>query len=66
MGYGMGEQLEPKFWKQVFWNPDKPWQMQKTMWRRWSKKAKIRKERRRARINAECEPEYKRFYGSYF
>jgi len=63
MGYGVGEQLEPGLWKQVLWNPEKPWQKQITTWRRYPKKMKIRRERRRAKLNPECQPWYKRFYG---
>ena len=63
MGFGMGEQLEAGFWKQVVWNSDKPWQVQKTTWRKYAKSAKVRRERRRAKRDIECQPEYKRFYG---
>ena len=66
MGYGKGEQLEPDVYKELFWNPDKPWQIQKTMWRKWHKKMKVRRERRRAKLNPECTPEYKRFDGWEF
>ena len=65
MAYGIGEQLEPDVWKVVFWNPEKPWKTQKTR-RRWHKKAKIRRERRRARLNVNCNPEYKRYMGWEF
>ena len=63
MGYGIGEQLGPGLWKQLLWNPDKPWQIQGSTWRKWYKKTKTRRERRRANVNPECSPEYKRFHG---
>ena len=66
MGYGLGEQLEPDMWKQLVWNPDRPWQVQKSMWRRYCKKAKVRRERRRAKLNPECQPWYRRFKGWEF
>ena len=66
MGFGLGEQLEPGMWKQIVWNPDKPWQIQNSSWRRWYKKTKTRRERRRAKTNPECFPEYKRFHGWEF
>ena len=66
MAYGVGEQLEPDFYKVVFWDEEKPWKTQKTMWRRWHKKAKVRRERRRARLNVNCNSEYKRYEGWEF
>jgi hypothetical protein len=36
--------------------------MQDTRWRKWYKKTKTRRERRRAKRNPECTPEYKRFW----
>jgi len=63
MAYGKGEQLEPGLFKKLLWNPDKPWKIQGTTWRRWSKKMKVRQERRRARLNPECIPEYKTYDG---
>jgi hypothetical protein len=66
MSYGLGEQLEPGFYKKVLWNPSKPWQKQQTAWRSWYKKTKIRRERRRAKADPECFPEYKRYWGWEF
>ena len=63
MGYGLGEQLEADLWKQVCWCSEEPWKIQKTMWRRWNKKAKVRRERRRARQDPECIPQYNRYRG---
>ena len=63
MAYGIGEQLEPGFWKQVVWNPDKPWQYQKSTWRKYCKIMKNRRERRRVKLNPLCQPEYKRYHG---
>jgi hypothetical protein len=63
MGYGLGEQLEADIRKNIPWNPEKPWQGQKTTWRRYSKVMKARRERRRGRLNPECPPEYRRFHG---
>ena len=66
MGYGKGEQLEPGLFKKLLWNTDKPWKVQDTTRRRWSKKMKVRRERRRANINPECIPEYKEYDGWEF
>ena len=66
MAYGIGEQLEPDVYKVVFWNPEKPWQVQKTMWRRYCKKSKVRRERRRTKLDVDCNPEYKRYKGWEF
>ena len=62
MSFGLGEQLEP-FYKGEVWNEDKPWQIQGTTWRKYGKQMKARRERRRAKRNPECDPEYKRFKG---
>ena len=65
MSYGLGEQLECNMWrfKAVCWNPDKPWQKQKTQWRGYFKKSKNRSERRRAKLDPECQPLYNKYSG---
>ena len=64
MSYGLCNQLEPDLWKQISWNPDMPWRMRRrSNWRGFEKKAKVRVERRRAKLNPECPPYYKRFSG---
>ena len=63
MSWGIVEQLEPGLWKQVCWNPEKPWQVQKTQWRKLNKIARARRERRRVKLDVECVPEYKRYNG---
>ena len=59
----MKEQLEPDLWKQTHWNPNKPWKIQKTMWRKAYKTVKVRAERHRAKQDPECQPLYRQFYG---
>ena len=63
MAYGIGEQLEAHIDKTAPWNPKKPWKIQRTMWRRLYKRMKNRRERRRAKLDPSCEPEYKRYHG---
>jgi hypothetical protein len=64
MGYGIGEQLEGGItWQKLVKNSDKPWKIQKTQWRGYAKRLKAKRERRRARLDPECAPEYKRFRG---
>jgi hypothetical protein len=62
MSFGKGLQIEPGLYKQIAWNPDKPWQIQDSRWRKWFKQAKVRRERRRAKMNPECTPEYNRYH----
>ena len=59
----LGEQIEPNLFKRVFWNPKKPWKIQRTMWRRYPKIIKVRSERRRAKQDPECQPLYKKYDG---
>jgi len=66
MAYGLGEQLASDFSKVIFWNPKKPWKKQKTQWRGWHKKTKVRIERHRAKIDPECQPLYNCFKGWEF
>ena len=61
MGYR--ENLDISWFNKVNWNSDKPWKIQKTMWRRFYKKVMTRQERHRANKNPECQPLYKKFYG---
>jgi len=63
MSWGTPEQLEPGLWKQICWNPKKPWQIQGTQWRKLYKMAKNRRERRRVKLDVECVPEYKKYKG---
>jgi len=63
MGFGIGEQLEPNVQKTLLWNSDKPWKVQDTRWRGFAKKGKVRRERRRVKLDPLCIPEYKRFKG---
>ena len=59
MSYKLGDQIERgKF----CFNPSKPWQQRNSSYK-YDKKMKARRERRRAKINPECTPEYKRFHG---
>ena len=64
VAYGLGEQLEPNIWKQLCWDSRKPWRKRsRSAWRGYYKAMKNRRERRRARLNPKCVPEYKRYKG---
>ena len=64
MAYGIGEQLEPDLWKEISWNPNKPWRVRRrSAWRGYCKQAKSRRERQRVRLDILCPLEYKRYKG---
>lgn len=44
----------------------KPFRMKRNKNIRWTKRTLHRRERRRVKLNIECSPEYKKFFGYYF
>ena len=62
MAYG-AEQLED-INSCIFNNSNKPWMRRsRSGSRTFNKKARNRRERQRVRLNVECQPEHKRYFG---
>ena len=62
MAVGLTEQIERKVTLSLFADSSKPWKIIKNS-HRCTKTMQHRKERREARLNPECIPKYRKYYG---
>ena len=62
MSVGLTEQIERKLTLSMYADGKKPWKVIKNS-HKYSKTMQHRKERREARLNPECFPNYRRYFG---
>lgn len=64
MSFRLCSQLELELAKRIFWDSKRPWGMRRrSNFRVHEKQAKARVERRRSRLDPECQPLYNKFKG---